>query len=60
MEAVLDIYKRPYNIDYPVVCMDEMPKQLIKEGRPSIAIKPGQEARVDCEYKEWSSKYLYG
>lgn len=46
----MDIYKRPYNIEYPVVCMDEMPKQLIEEGRPSIAMKPGQEARVDCEY----------
>jgi hypothetical protein len=50
MEAVLDVYKRPYDIDYPVVCMDEMPKQLIEEGRPSTAMKPGQEARVDCEY----------
>ncbi len=50
MEAVLDVYKRPYNIDYPVICMDESPKQLIEEGRPSIAMKPGQEARVDCEY----------
>ena len=30
--------------------MDESPKQLIEEGRPSIPIKPGQEARVDYEY----------
>ncbi len=37
-------------MDYPVVCMDEMPKQLIEAGRPSIAMKPGQEARVDYEY----------
>jgi hypothetical protein len=50
MEFVLDVYKRPYNADYPVVCMDESPKQLIEEGRPSIAMKPGQDARVDCEY----------
>lgn len=50
MEGVLDVYKRPYNIDCPVICMDESPKQLIKEGRPSIAMKPGQEARIDCEY----------
>ena len=50
MEFVLDVYKRPYDVDYPVVCMDESPKQLIKEGRPSIAMKPGQAARVDCEY----------
>ncbi len=50
MEAVLDVYKRPYNADYPVICMDESPKQLISEARTSIAIKPGQDARVDCEY----------
>ena len=30
--------------------MDESPKQLIEEGRSSIAMKPGQEARVDYEY----------
>lgn len=31
MEHVLDIYKLPYDEDYPVVCMDESPKQLIEE-----------------------------
>jgi len=30
--------------------MDESPKQLIEEGRPPIAMAPGQEARVDYEY----------
>lgn len=50
MERVLDVYKRPYNSDYPVVCMDESPKQLIEEVRSSIAMKPGHEARVDYEY----------
>jgi len=50
MERVLDVYKRPYNKDYPVVCMDESPKQLIKELRPSTGVKPGQEERVDYEY----------
>ena len=50
MERVLDVYKRPYNEAFPVVCMDESPKQLIEEGRPSQAMKPGREARVDYEY----------
>jgi len=50
MEIVLDVYKRPFNKDYPVVCMDESPKQLIKEGKKSISMKPGQEKRVDYEY----------
>jgi len=30
--------------------MDESPKQLIEEGRPSIAMKKGLEKRVDYEY----------
>ena len=49
MERVLDVYKLPYDEDYPVVCMDESPKQLIEQ-IASTAMKPGQEARVDYEY----------
>jgi transposase len=30
--------------------MDESPKQLIEEGKPGIAAKPGQLAKVDYEY----------
>jgi len=49
MERVLDVYKQPYDKDYPVICMDESPKQLIEEVA-STPISPGQEARVDYEY----------
>lgn len=49
MEYVLDVYKLPYDERYPVVCMDESPKQLIEE-KASTAMKPGQELRVDYEY----------
>ncbi len=51
MEQVLDVYKDAYNEDYPVVCMDESPKQLIKETRVPIAIKPGSEKKEDYEYE---------
>lgn len=51
MEQVLDVYKRPYNKDFPVVCMDESPKQLIKESRTSIAMKPGMDKKIDFEYE---------
>lgn len=51
MEQVLDVYKRPYNELFPVVCMDESPKQMIKETRVPVPMKPGQEARVDFEYE---------
>ena len=30
MEQVLTVYERPYNEWYPVVCVDESPKQLIE------------------------------
>jgi len=51
MEDVLEIYKRPYNPDVPVVCMDEQPTQLIKETRRKIAGEPGKIERVDYEYE---------
>ena len=51
MERVLDIYKRPYNAAYPVVCMDESPRQLIKETRRVVPAKPGRIARHDYEYE---------
>jgi hypothetical protein len=50
MERVLVIYKKPYDKDFPVVCMDESPKQLIEEGKATMPIRPGQETRVDYEY----------
>lgn len=48
---VLDVYKRPYDIRFPVVCMDESPRQLIEETRTPIAAVPGRLSRHDFEYK---------
>lgn len=50
MERVLDVYKRPYSETNPVICMDESPKQLIEELRPSIPMKSGRQTRIDYEY----------
>lgn len=50
MEQVLEVYKRPYDPQRPVVCMDEQPKQLIAETRQPVAVAPGQPAHVDYEY----------
>lgn len=50
MEKVLDVYKRPFDSDNPVVCMDESPKQLIRETRLGKPMKKGKEALVDYEY----------
>jgi len=51
MEKVLEVYKLPYNSRYPVVCMDESPKQLIKETRIPIKAKPGSMEKYDYEYE---------
>ena len=38
MEDVLEVYKRPLDEKYPVVCMDEQPQQLSRPARGSPAI----------------------
>ena len=51
MERVLEVYKRPFDPRYPVVCMDESPKQLIGETRIPIPASRGIPARHDYEYR---------
>jgi len=51
MEMVLDVYKRDFDPQYPVICMDESPKQLISETKTPVPASPGQPARHDYEYK---------
>ena len=51
MEKVLEIYKRPYDPRFLVVCMDESPKQLIGETKTRIVSAPGRIAKYDYEYK---------
>jgi hypothetical protein len=51
MEDVLSFYKRPYDPDFPVICMDETSKQLTKEMRRKIAPEPGRSERYDYEYE---------
>ena len=51
MEDILEVYHRPYNPKYPVVCMDEQPVQMIKETRQSIPCEPGKPERYDYQYE---------
>jgi hypothetical protein len=50
MEDVLEVYQRPYDILYPVVCMDESSKQLIGEVSTPIPAAPGHPVLMDDEY----------
>ncbi len=51
MEEVLEVYERPYDPDYPVVCMDEQPVQLLNETRVPIKATKQHPQRVDYEYE---------
>jgi hypothetical protein len=50
MEDVLEVYSRPYNAAYPVVCMDEKPLQLLADARKRISLTEGKPERYDSEY----------
>lgn len=51
MENVLEVYQRPYDSAYPVICMDETSKQLVQETRAPLPATPGQPERFDYEYQ---------
>ena len=51
MERVLHVYRRPLDPAFPVVCMDETPRQPISETRVPIPPKPGRPGRHDYEYR---------
>lgn len=59
MEDVLEVYRRPHDPDYPLVCVDESSKQLIKETRTPMRMKPGQPARHDYEYERNGTANLF-
>jgi len=51
MEDILEVYKRVYNIEEPLICMDETTKQLTVEICHSLPVQPGRVARFDNEYE---------
>jgi len=51
MEDVLEVYTRPEDPQYPLVCMDETNKQLLSDVRDPLPAQAGQPQRVDYEYK---------
>ena len=59
MESVLEVYQRNYHDDFPVVCLDEAMKQLVKETIEPVAAKPGQPQRVDYKYERNGTANLF-
>jgi hypothetical protein len=59
MEDVLDVYSRPYDARFPVLCMDEQPVQLLKETRVPIAATAEHPKRVDYEYERAGTASIF-
>jgi hypothetical protein len=59
MEDVLSVYRRPYDPDRPVVCMDEMARQLLKHVREPTETKPGAPRRYDHHYERNGTVNLF-
>src|SRR5579871_771801 len=59
MEEVLDVYARPYDARYPVLCMDEQPIQLFRETRAPIAATRRHPRRVDYEYERAGTASIF-
>jgi hypothetical protein len=52
MEDVLDVYCRSYDPRRPLLCMDEMGKNLVKDKHPPEDMRPGQPKREDYTYEK--------
>jgi transposase len=59
MEDVLEVYHRPYDPRRPLVCVDEVPVQLVGETRLPLPPAPGRPARYDYEYVRHGTANLF-
>jgi len=59
MEDVLDVYKRPYDENYPVICMDETNKQQVREIREPLTMKSGKPLRYDTSYERNGTSNIF-
>ena len=59
MEEVLDLYALPLDPDFPQVCFDERPVQLLADVYEPLPAQPGQVYRYDYEYKRNGTANLF-
>lgn len=59
MEDILDVYTEREDPRYPVVCIDELTKQLVGETRVPLPLEPGQPRRYDYEYERKGTCNIY-
>jgi hypothetical protein len=59
MEDVLEVYHRPFDERRPLVCLDEVPVQLVGETRVPLPPRPGRAERYDYEYVRRGTANLF-
>jgi hypothetical protein len=59
MEHILELYQKPYDSRRPLVCFDEKSIQLLAHITDPLALKLGQAARQDYEYKRNGTRNLF-
>jgi hypothetical protein len=59
MEDVLEVYQRPDDPARPVVCFDEVSKQLLRDVRAPLPPSLGQPRRIDYEYERAGTVNLF-
>jgi hypothetical protein len=59
MEDVLAVYTRPSDRRFPLVCLDEVSKQLLADTRPPAGPAPGRPRRADYEYQRHGTANLF-
>ena len=59
MEDVLDVYARPYDPSRPVVCVDELSKQLHSSPHGREPLGPGRIAKEDYEYARHGTRNVF-
>lgn len=59
MEDILEIYMRPFDPRFPLVCMDESAKLLLQDKQESLLMQPGQPERVDYTFEAAGMRKLF-
>jgi hypothetical protein len=59
MESVLQVYQQRYHPDFPVICLDEATKQLVRETVEPVVAQPRQPKRQDYRYERNGTANLF-
>lgn len=59
MYDLIALYRRAYDPNHPVVCIDEKSKQLLASVRPTIKAKSGDVCKEDSQYERHGTSNIF-